>query len=595
MSTSAERRLDPITFEVLANAFSAIVDDMGAMLEKVSFSTVTHLGKDYSCVLATPEGDVFARGKGGLCMISGTATSRIKAVIDLIGYDEIDAGDVFLINDPFLGGTHAQDVGAVMPVFADDKLVAFVMAASHWPDVGGPVPGSFNSAANSTYAESMLIPPIHIVREGRLDAEVERFIFRNARIPQILRGDLRGMIEACRTGHDQYVRLHEKYGGETVGLQQHAQMDHSERLMRKQLSELPDGTWSFTDWIDRDPAGGTDEPIPVGLDLTIDGDRIVADFTRTGGQAVGPTNASKWATVAAVATALKEIFHEVPWNEGLERPVELVFAPATVVSAEYPRPVSGVAASPAEKVLACVHGALGQVVPERTMACPTNLVNVSIDGHDGRPGRGGEYVMYVWMAGGWGARPGRKDHHTYLIPLGPGTNLQPCETLERVFPVRFDTFQLQTDSEGAGRHRGGFALQADWRMTHGDATVNIQGDRQRIPGWGVDGGQPSLGNDARLGGEGEGEESRRIDIMSAGNAIAEGELLAFSQGGGGGWERPETRPVEWVLEDVQSGLVTIGRAAGVYGVVIDDTGADVLDWTVDAAATATAREGLAAA
>jgi N-methylhydantoinase B len=587
MTSGTTPKLDPITFEVLANAFSAIVDDMGVMLEKVSFSTVTHLGKDYSCVLATPEGDVFARGAGGLCLITGTAGPRIKAVLELIDDDDIDDGDVFLINDPFLGGTHAQDVGAVMPVFVDGELVCHVMAASHWPDVGGPVPGSFNSSADSTHAESMLITPIHIVREGKLDREVERLIFRNTRIPQILRGDLRGMIEACRTGRDRYRRLNDKYGAELMAAQQRAQLEHSERLLRQAIEGLPDGTWSFTDWIDRDPASSSDEPVAVGLDMTIEGDRLIADFSRSGRQCIGPVNASLWATRASVMTALKEIFHEIPWNDGFEGVVDLRVPPGTCVSAEYPRPVSGVAASPAEKVLACVHGAMIQIIPERAMACPTNLVNVSIDGIDERPGSaGGQWVMYIWLAGGWGARPGRRDAHTHLIPLGPGTNLQPAETLERIFPVRFDAMELKPDSEGAGRHRGGFALRCPWRVTHGDATVNVQGDRQKLPGWGVSGGLPALGNDLIYAADTD--NPQRIQIMSAGNAVAEGVLVDHWQSGGGGWEDPLTRPPEWVLDDVQNGLVSIQRARDVYGVVIVDA-EDALEMTVDEGATASLR------
>jgi N-methylhydantoinase B len=575
--------IDPITFEVLANAFTAVVDDMGAMMEKVSFSTVTQIGKDYACVLATPAGDVFARGAGGLPLLTGTADARIKAVLRYIPANDIDDGDAFLINDPFMGGTHGQDVGAVMPVFADAELLCYVMSASHWPDMGGPVAGSFNSEADSTHGESLLIPPIHIIREGLWDAEIERMILRNVRIPSILRGDLRGMIEACRTGRDHYLRLHAKYGGELLSAQMHALMDHSEQLLRQAIRVLPNGTYSFTDWIDRDPGAGADDPIAVGLDLTIDGDRLIVDFSRSGPQAVGPVNGSASATRAAATAALKAIFFEVPWNEGFERAIEFVLPPRSVVNAEYPRPVSGVAASPAEKVLASVHGCMVQVVPERSMACPTNLVNVSVDGHDYRDGHGGEqYVMYIWLAGGWGGRPGRKDAHTSVFPIGPGTNLQPVETLERVYPIRFEAFELKPDSEGAGRHRGGFALECPWRVTHGDATINVQGDRQRRPGWGVDGGQSPQGTDL-IYAPGTVEE-RRIDIMSANNRIREGVRLDYRQSGGGGWQDPFTRPSEWVLRDVRNELVSLERAREVYGVVITPT-ADPIDALVDEAAT----------
>jgi len=587
MTNATATEIDPITFEVLENAFTAVVDDMGVMIEKVSFSTVTQVGKDYACVLATPEGDVFARGAGGLPLITGTAAARIKAVLRQIPPEDIDDGDVFLVSDPYLGGTHGQDVTAVMPVFADGSLVCYVMSASHWPDTGGPVAGSFNSDADSTHAESLMITPIHIIREWRWDFEVETFILRNVRIPKILKGDMRGMIEACKTGREQFLRLHDKYGRELLDAQAQALMDHSERLLRAEIEKLPDGTYSFTDWIDRDPGGETDDPIPVGLDVTVAGDTLTLDFSRSGPQAVGPVNASASATRAAAIAATKAIFFEVPWNEGFERAVEIVLPPASVVNAEYPRPVSGVAASPAEKVLASVHGCFMQVLPERSMACPTNLVNVSVHGHDGRPGRHDEeFVMYLWLAGGWGGRPGRRDANTSVFPIGPGTNLQPVETLERVYPIRFDAFELKPDSEGAGRHRGGFALQCPWRLTHGRGTLNVQGDRQRRPGWGADGGLSPEGTDL-IYAPGT-EQEKRVDIMSAGTRIEAGVRLDYRQSGGGGWGDPFTRPAQWVLDDVRDGLVTRERAEAVYGVVTDDP-ADILDAVVDEAATSRAR------
>jgi N-methylhydantoinase B len=227
------------------------------------------------------------------------------------------------------------------------------------------------------------------------------------------------------------------------------------------------------------------------------------------------------------------------------------------------------------------------------MACPTNLVNITVAGHDERPGADGEqYVWYVWLAGGWGGRPGTRDAHTHLIPLGPGTNLQPVETLERIFPMRFDAFELKPDSEGAGRHRGGFALRCPWRVTSGSATLNAQGDRQRIPGWGAEGGQSPEGTDLIY--DVEGENPVRFDVMSAGNKIEENVLIDFYQSGGGGWQDPLTRPAEWVLDDVRSELVSAARAREVYGVVITEA-ADVLDSTVDDDATAALRDGVTAA
>jgi N-methylhydantoinase B len=594
VSSSRESRppnsvsIDPITFEVLANAFTAVVDDMGAMIEKVAFSTVVSIGKDYVSGLAKPTGEVFARGIGALPLITGTAGTRLRALLEIIPEDEIDDGDVFLISDPYLGGTHGQDVAAVMPVFVDGDIVCYVMSASHWPDTGGPVGGSFNSEADSTYAESFLITPIHIMREWRIDEEVQSLILRNARVPMIIKGDLRGMIEACRTGREQFLRLNAKYGRDLLEAMMDELLDYSERLLRAEVEALPDGTYSFTDYIDCDPGAATEDPIPVGLDLTIAGSNLILDFTRSGPQAIGPVNSPWSATQAVAMAALKAIFYMVPWNDGFERVVDLVLPASSIVNSDFPRPVSGVAASPAEKVLASVHGCMVQILPERSMACPTNLVNISLYGNDSRPGRNeAPFVVYLWLAGGWGGRPGRRDAHTTVYPMGPTTNLQPVELTERVYPIRFDRYELKSDSEGAGYHRGGFALHCPWRLTHGEVRVNVQGDRQKLNGWGLEGGQPGDANDL-IYAPGTPDE-KRIGVMSANNKVPAGVQVYCRQSGGAGWRDPLTRPAAWVLEDVQNELVSIERAKQVYGVVIDPA-LDLLEATVNEAATRMERE-----
>lgn len=562
---------DPITFEVLNNAFTAVVDDMGAMLEKVSFSTVTQVGKDYACVLATPEGDVFSSGEGGLPMLLGTAAARVKSVIETIPKEDLKEGDAILANDPFTGGTHGQDTSATMPIYHEGEIVAFVFSVSHWPDTGGPVPGSFNSAATSTHAESLMITPVHIMRENEWDRDVERLILRNVRVPKVVRGDLRGMIEALRTGRERFLGMVDKYGLEKINDHIEKTIAAGERQFRQILEKLPDGTYSFTDYIDRDPAAKSDDPLVVGIDMTIAGDGLIADFSRSSGQAIGPVNASVPATRAALFASLKAVFHEVPWNQGFEAPVEVILPPRLVVSAEFPRPVSGVSASPGEKILASVHGCMMQVVPERTMACPTNLVNICVHGQQGGSVLdGGEFLMYLWLAGGWGGRPGNRDAGTAVLPIGPGTSLQPVETLERTYPVQFAAFELLPDSEGAGKHRGGFALWSPWKMTEGRATINVQGDRQRRPGWGAEGGASPRPTDL-IYCPGTDEEEQ-IDVMSANSELTAGKILDFVQSGGGGWGDPFERPPAWVLDDVRDQLVSRGRAEEVYGVKFAEDG-----------------------
>jgi len=583
-------QLDPITFEVLANAFTSVIDEMGIMLEKVSFSTVTSEARDYSCSIGNGKGDVVARGAGDLPLLGATGTFRFGAVIDGIPHEQFAPGDVILHNDPYMGGTHIQDVSAIMPVFWEDELVYFVQITSHWADLGGPVPGSFNSDATTVFAEGLLIPPVHVMRAGEWDRSVERLILRNVRIPEVIRGDLRGLVEAARVGARQLLALVQKYGADVVQAASDGFITYSESLLRHEFKQLPDGTVSWEDHIDGDPITGFDHPIQVGLDVTIAGDGATFDYTRTDPAGIGPVNCTKAVAVGASVSAIKAVFPHVPLNDGFLRAIEFVLPDGAVINADYPRPVGGMAANAAEKVLSCVHGCFIQIAPERAMACPTNLVNITLSGIDNRPGRGGEFVMYLWLAGGWGARPAAGDNHTFLMPLAAGTRLQFAEVLERVYPALIEGYGLKPDSEGAGKYRGGFGLSSPFHMTHGDALINTQGDRELILGWGHDGGEGALGNKL-IYAPGSPEE-QSIGVMRAGFPIHQGVTTDYWQGGGGGVGDPLTRDVNAVIRDVRNGLVSLGRAADVYGVVLNLVDEDLLEYEVDEEATAARRAGV---
>ena len=578
---------DPITFEVLSNAFTAAIDEMGVVLEKVAFSTVTSEAHDYSCAITNSVGDVVSRGVGDLPLIGGTICFRVKAVLNTIPADDIRPGDVFIHNDPYLGGTHLQDVSIVLPVFYEGEMIACVQTCSHWPDIGGPVPGSFNSQATSSHAEALIISPSHIVREGRWNAELERMILRNVRIPEIIAGDLRGLIEAARAGEIQLRKLVDKYGRETILKAMDGFMSYSEKLLRQEIEKLPDGTVSFTDYIDRDPCAENDDPIPVGLDISVKGDRLTLDYTRSGKQALGPVNCTIAATSSTSVAVLKAIFPHIPLNDGFKRSFDLVLPDDCVINAKYPAPVSGHAANSAEKIVSVMHGCFMQLTPERAMCAPTNLVNISVFGKDTRRGRNEDYVMYLWLAGGWGARPIAGDAGTFMMPLAAGTRLLFAEMLERVYPILVEGYGMMPDSEGAGKFRGGFGLRWPFRVTDNRFSMNTQGDRETQVNWGFAGGQPALGNRLVYAPGTPQEES--VSLMRSGFVGEAGALIDYWQGGGGGWGDPHERDPAKVLDDVRSGLVTLGRARDVYGVEVRLIDEDAMIFEVDEAATVALR------
>jgi len=572
-------KLDPVTFEVLRSSLRNVVDEMAVMLEKVAFSTVVSEGRDFSGAICTPDGDLVCQGDQDLPLIGGSIPFRVKAVIDAAKGD-VAEGDIFLHNDPYMGGTHAQDVSVIMPIFKEGELIVWIQTSAHWPDLGGSMPGSFDSGAVSCFQEALMIPAVHLVRRGEVDEDMLRMVLRNVRVADVIEGDIRAMIESCGTGHSRFVQLIEKHGLSLIREEIAALLDYSEQRLRAHFRAIPDGVYEWEDAIDRDPCDESDAPLPVKLVMTIEGDRATYDFSGTAPQAKGPVNGPTSSCYAAALATTKAVFPDVPFNQGMLRAIEMVVPERSVISAAYPAPVSGVACGAAEKVVSCLHGCFIQAVPERAMACPANLMNICLGGFDEREGRERDYVMYCWLGGGWGGRPGRKDNFTMLSPLASGTKIQPAEFLERAYPVLIEGYGLLPNSEGAGRHRGGFGLSFPIRVTHGTSVLSVLGDRAKFRPWGYDGGKEPSGNGMRVvrPDEGHGED---IGVMSSGRRIAAGTLLRYWEGGGGGWGDPYTRPPEWVLDDVIDDLVSVERAREVYGVAITVGDMEALEYAVD--------------
>jgi N-methylhydantoinase B len=586
---SSTGTIDPITFEVLRNAFMSVVDEMGLMLERVGHSLVVSEGRDFSAAICDRDGRMVAEGKEDLPAHVGTLPHTVKAVISWVGKDAIHEGDIFIMNDAFLGGTHAQDVRTIMPVFRDGELVAFVQNSAHWSDAGGPIPGSFHAEAASTYGEALYIPPIHLVREGEVDDEVLRFILRNVRVPDTTQGDVFAQIASCRTGEARLQSLMDKYGVDLILTEMDELIRYSEALLREEFRRLRDGTYSFDDAIDFDPMGDRVTPVAIRVSLTIDGERAIYDLSRSDPQAIGAINSTRSMAQSALVVATKAIFPHVPASEGIYNAIEVVNPPGLVTHAEFPRPISGAFATSYEVITACVFGCYLQVLPERSMACSGNMTNMVVGGYDARPDHERDFVMYLWKEGGYGARPGKKDNHTAISLYASGTRNEPVEVQERVYPILTHRYELIPDSAGAGRHRGGIGVARDFELTHGDATLSVLGSRGVAPVWGWEGGLTALGSGLIYDWNGPGEEE--IGVMRSGVVARKGAVIRFWEGGGGGWQDPKTRPAEWVLEDVVDGLVTPEAAAELYGVAVVADDEDAARYHVDEDATARLRQG----
>jgi N-methylhydantoinase B len=511
----------------------------------------------------------------------------VKAVISWLGRERIHDGDIFIMNDAFLGGTHCQDVRTIMPVYRAGELVAFVQNSAHWSDAGGPVPGSFHAEAPSTYGEALYIPPIHLVREGELDDEVMRFILRNVRVPETTQGDVFAQIASCRTGDARLQTLIDKYGVDLVQLQMEELIRYSEALLREEFRRLPNGTVEFEDAIDFDPMGDRETPVKISVRITIDGDRATYDLSGSDGQAIGAINSTRSMAQSALVVATKAIFPHVPASEGIYNAIDVVNPEGLVTNAQFPRPISGAFATSYEVITACVFGCYLQMLPERSMACSGNMTNMVVGGFDPRPGYGRDFVMYLWKEGGYGARPGKKDNHTAISLYASGTRNEPVEVQERVYPILTHNYEFITDSAGAGYHRGGIGVARDFELTDGDATLSVLGSRGVEPVWGWEGGMSALGSGLVY--DAGGPDEWEVGVMRSGVHARQGRTIRFWEGGGGGWRDPRTRPPEWVLDDVIDGFVSIEKARELYGVEVRIVDEDAALYEIDAEATATLR------
>ena len=582
------REQDPIRFQVIHSALRSIVDEMGALIQRTALSLVVSEGRDYCGTILTREGDLVTSGSTDLPAHLGTHPYTVKGAIEWLGVDPAEyfaPGDIVVMNDAYIGGTHNHDVRVIMPVFLDGELAAFTVNSSHWTDVGGHVPGTFDPNARSSHGEGLIIPPIKLVDAGVLNEELVRVVLRNIRVPEITYGDLLAQIGAVRLSEDRLHALAEREGSDVVVAAMRETIEYSEALLRARFQALPDGTWSASATIDRDPGSDDDDPLQIHLDMTIAGDRAIYDFTRSAPQARGAVNAPIACTVSAALVGTKCVFADVPMSQGVFNAIDFRFPEEpSVVNARYPAPISGMAAAVFPGVVNCVLTGYAGAIPERSMAEATGLTNITWGGTDTRAEEERDYVCYLWLEGGWGARGSGRDGATAMTLFATSATNQPIELHERGAPFRFDCYRLEPDSGGPGKARGGCGVTRRWTVTAGRAAVSCLGNGGRVGPQGVAGGRAAPPN--RFVSEPGAAGERELGMFVTGYEVGEGGVLEYRQAGGGGWGDPFERDPLAVLEDVRQGYVTSEGARRDYGVAVETSTGEL---RLDAEGTAALR------
>lgn len=566
MDSYTEQDLDAVTFAVLSGTFSALVNEMNLTLFHSALSPVITEGRDIGGAVFDADGRLVAQGDWDLAVFVGMLEFSVRHLIGSYRGTMQD-GDVYILNDPFVGGTHFNDVGIVRPVYAEDGLLGFVAIVGHWPDVGGQEPGSFVANARQHYQEGLRIPPVPLQVAGAPVAGVYEIIKANMRLSHDRMADLRAQVSATRVGLERLLGAARRYGASTVRQAMASTIERSNQLIRKAIAEIPDGVFYGEDSIDMQ---SLDHPEPRAVRLRMEkaGSELVFDFTESDGQALSACNSTLSATSSAVYVTVKSMFPKVPMNHGCFMPLRIVTREGSLVHAVPPAAISSMAATVYDKVIGACIMALSQALPELAVGTPYNLINLTLGGEvDGE-----EYVGYLYSEGGFGGRR-TKDGPPGLVSLfGGGAKITPVEVMERRYPMQFDEWALWPDSAGPGRYRGGVGSRKVFRLLAGTARMSCLGDREVFAPQGVYGGGAGALHGLLLN-EGTDRESNP-SLKAVGVVLHAGDSVTLKAGGGGGYGDPLERDPEAVLEDLIEGYLTVEHARDAYGVAIVDDQVD---------------------
>ena len=574
------RQLDPVTFEVLRRSFEYAPERMSQVLQKASFSPIIYDMVDYSNAVFDPDLELI--GQTANCPVHIAAMQfSAEASLRVYPLETLKPDDVVVLNDPYQGGTHTPDVTMTMPVFHGGELLAVAVCRAHWTDVGG----NFDT---HVAGEGLRLPPLMLMSEGVLNEDLVRVIKNCTRTPDYVEGDIQAQIGALRAGRDELVRLADKYGADTVRQGMREILDYTQQMTAAALERIPDGVYEAEDYVDSD--GFSDRRVVVKVRLTVDGERIGVDLTGSDDEVVGPINSPFANTASAVYYALKFFLsRESPPNAGLYRQIDLTIPEGSWLNPRWPAPTIGCTTSASSKICAAIWLALAKAIPEEVVAPTCSEANWFVASATD-PVTGETSVLTDLPAGGWGGTPFDDGMHVTMDPLGNCQNL-PAETAEMLFPVRYRSFEMITDSAGAGRHRGGLGVRAEIEFLGRGQLITMETSRTRegTPGVGG-GGRSSLQRQLRRRVDGSletiggtAEDGTWLPQMLGGVPFAPGESFVFESCGGGGWGSPLERDPERVAQDVRNDVVSREAARRDYGVVLTDAG------EVDAAATAAAR------
>ena len=562
----ASTRVDPIRFEVVRNALVEATEEMASALRRSAYSTNIKTRHDFSCAIFDASMRTVAQSFSQPNHL-GSLVETVPRALEAYGLERLREGDGILVNFPYAGGVHLNDIALISPVYYKGQNFGYVASLAHHVDVGGGAPASIG-AFREIYQEGIIIPPVKLLEDGQINRDVFDLILAQVRAKRETAGDFRAQIASNNTGIRRLGSLLDRLGPETVGLYIDELIAYTDRRTRSELAKLPNGVFTSDGYLDSD--GYTDEPVHLVVKVVINDDGVQFDFSGSDVQRRAPVNSTFAQTHSGVAFVLKCLIDpDVPVNAGFYRNVNMIAPEGTVVNVTEPYPVVG-GWETQMRLVDIIFKTLAQAIPERVPAGTEGMIcHSGFGGTD--PYRNETYCFLETIAGGYGGRA-TIDGPDAVQPHGKNTANAPIEETELNYPVRITRYELVEDSEGPGKHRGGLGLRRDYLFPDHDVSFTVLADRERWGPHGLFGGLPGERAHYVLNPDSEAEElGSKVTVQ-----LKADDVVSYRTAGGGGYGPPEDRDPEAVLRDVRDGKVSLERARQIYGVIVDPE-----TWTVD--------------
>jgi len=562
--------IDPITFEVMRSIFDFASDRMATVLQRSSFSPILADMLDFSNAIY--DADLQLLSQAANCPVHLAAMKfSAEAAIEKIGKENVYEGDVLLVNDPYSGGTHINDISFIKPIYYKKDLVGYAVSRGHWMDLGGGGAGG-QSFSTHIAAEGLRLPPLKIFTEGKINEDLLAIILNNSRTPHFIKGDLQAHLGALNGAEQEIQRACERYGVDLVTKAMKKIQVYTEKMIRESISRIPDGVYEAEDYADTD--GISQEKVKLKVKLEIKGSSIIVDFAGTDPICQGAINSPRANTISAALYSLQFFLApDAPQNQGMFNPIEVIIPKGCWLNAEWPAPTIACTTLTSSKITSAIWQALAKAIPDRitgTTGADANWFVASCVSPEGKSD-----VFSDLPAGGWGGTPYADGMSVTMDPLGNCMNM-PAETAELLFPIAYEAFEMREDSAGAGKHRGGLGAIFKVRFL-GGGELGMETSRTIEGSPGAAGGLESVvQRSSHIHTDGSVEVIGGIDEsgvwknpLLASHKFKAGDTFMFESTGGGGWGDPKSRTIEEVLDDVLDEYISIESAKQDYGVVID--------------------------